>query len=458
MIWGKIVLLTVWILFFLQAGGMAETKTVATDDEGITLFLAGDALITQPWSHLTDPQFLRLVDEIRGADVAIVNLETLIHEYKGYAQAHSGGAYMTSPPKIAFELDWAGVDMVAHANNHTFDYGSIGVLENLEHTAKAGLVLAGSGKDLQNALAPRYFKHPKGTVGLVSASSTFHDYGRASNSRPDFRGRPGLNPLTLHKKFLSGFVTITPSTASLMQKFSRALGFRGRRFSQERFYLMGMQVKVGDEHAISFGRGGYFDLQEMEANIASVREAKSHANVVVFAIHAHRQGLFLHKLAREIIDAGADVFLAHGPHEIKGIEFYKDKPIFYSLGDFVFQGGLVERFPADVYESYGLDKNASIEELRETYLKRDKFGFLSKREPWEGMGVLIRFNRGKVTGLKLLPVDLGFQKSFPILGRPKYADPVLGKYLIEYAAKQSRDYRTQIQYVKEGNFGRVNLR
>ena len=88
----------------------------ADSTDAITVFLAGDAMITQPWSHIQHPHFLRLVKEIRGADAAIVNLETPIHEYKGYAQAHSGGTYMAAPPKIAFELAWAGIDMVSHAN------------------------------------------------------------------------------------------------------------------------------------------------------------------------------------------------------------------------------------------------------------------------------------------------------------------------------------------------------
>ena len=42
------------------------------------------------------------------------------------------------------------------------------------------------------------------------------------------------------------------------------------------------------------------------------------------------------ELAHKIIDAGADIILGHHPHVLQGIEFYKDKPIAYSLGNFVF--------------------------------------------------------------------------------------------------------------------------
>ena len=192
------------LLTLVSAGGgsradetpsLSPSRPVAADGE-LTLFLAGDAIITQPWSADRAPDFLALVDEIRGADAAVVSLEMLFHEYRGYAQADSGGGYVAARPAIAAELAWAGVDLVAHANNHSFDYGSIGVLENLENVAQAGLVLAGSGKDLQSARAPAYFPHPDGKVALVSTASTFAPYGKASRSRPDLHGRPGLNPLT----------------------------------------------------------------------------------------------------------------------------------------------------------------------------------------------------------------------------------------------------------------------
>ncbi|MGH6894188.1 MAG: CapA family protein, partial [Dongiaceae bacterium] len=114
-------------------------------EQSLSLFLAGDAMITRPWSRVADQAFLDLVARMRAADVAIVNLETVIHEFQDYAQAQSGGAWMASPPAIAAELKWAGIDMLAHANNHAFDYGAGGILETLRHAAAAGLVLSGSG-------------------------------------------------------------------------------------------------------------------------------------------------------------------------------------------------------------------------------------------------------------------------------------------------------------------------
>lgn len=42
------------------------------------------------------------------------------------------------------------------------------------------------------------------------------------------------------------------------------------------------------------------------------------------------------ELARAAIDAGARLIVGHHPHRLQAIEFYKERPIFYSLGNFVF--------------------------------------------------------------------------------------------------------------------------
>lgn len=44
------------------------------------------------------------------------------------------------------------------------------------------------------------------------------------------------------------------------------------------------------------------------------------------------------KLARLMIDAGADLVIGGHPHQVQDTELYQGKPIFYSLGNFVFDG------------------------------------------------------------------------------------------------------------------------
>jgi poly-gamma-glutamate synthesis protein (capsule biosynthesis protein) len=50
------------------------------------------------------------------------------------------------------------------------------------------------------------------------------------------------------------------------------------------------------------------------------------------AIHSASQ----EKLAHSWIDAGADIIIGSHPHVIQDAEMYKNRPIFYSVGNFVF--------------------------------------------------------------------------------------------------------------------------
>ena len=44
-----------------------------------------------------------------------------------------------------------------------------------------------------------------------------------------------------------------------------------------------------------------------------------------------------------------------GTHQLKGIEFYRGRPVFYCLGNFVFENQYVRLLPSDYMEKYGLN-------------------------------------------------------------------------------------------------------
>ena len=60
------------------------------------------------------------------------------------------------------------------------------------------------------------------------------------------------------------------------------------------------------------------------------------------------------EFCRAAVDAGADAVIGGGTHQLKGVEFHAGKPIFYSLGDFVFQNNVVPIVPPDFCEQYGV--------------------------------------------------------------------------------------------------------
>jgi poly-gamma-glutamate capsule biosynthesis protein CapA/YwtB (metallophosphatase superfamily) len=419
-------------------------------ERDVSILFAGDALITRPWSHIAEPSFLQLVDEIRAADVSITNLETVIHEFRGYAQHNCGGTYMASPPLIATELKWAGFDMVAHANNHTFDYGSEGVLETIEHVEKSGLALAGSGVDLQQARAPRYFRSKGVVIGLVAMAASFISYGQASRSRLDMRGRPGLNPLSLTSRHKA--IVVPPGAAARMRALGRFLG-RDPRELEDRSFKIGLRFHVGRHFGLE--RSQELSTSHRSANLEAISLATRDADIVVVSIHAHFQGRWLREFAMDAIDLGAAIVFIHGPHAVRGIEAYRGKPIFYSLGDFVFEIESIEKFPAEAYERAGLGESTSAGEFKA--VQKSLFKHLSRRSAFEGVAAVVRIAEGRASAVRLLPLDLQFDSTEQDRGRPRMASPEVGKRIIEAIAARSKAHGTSVQYDAAANCGYVAL-
>lgn len=81
--------------------------------------------------------------------------------------------------------------------------------------------------------------------------------------------------------------------------------------------------------------------QDMNLVEDAIREAKKTHDYVIVSFHwgveyTDNPTAEQVKNAHRAIDAGADMVLAHHPHVIQGVEFYKQGLIAYSLGDFVF--------------------------------------------------------------------------------------------------------------------------
>src|SRR5204862_643815 len=87
--------------------------------------------------------------------------------------------------------------------------------------------------------------------------------------------------------------------------------------------------------------------EDLTGILRSIRNGKYLSNFLVATIHAHQGPIvaqqwlfedqvpdFLIDFAHKTIDNGADAFVGHGPHVVRGIEIYKGKPIFYDLGEF----------------------------------------------------------------------------------------------------------------------------
>ena len=144
----------------------------------ISIAVVGDAMLSRRLRAFREPEFLKLVELLRGADLSIANLEFLFHDYE-HSWQWTRGTYTRSDPKNLNELKWMGINAVLTANNHSYDFSEGGYFTTLKHLDEIDIPHAGGGYDLDHARAPAYVDLPRGRVAIMSASSTFSDISRA---------------------------------------------------------------------------------------------------------------------------------------------------------------------------------------------------------------------------------------------------------------------------------------
>ncbi len=434
------------------SAGTTPPLAPAAGRPAFSVTLAGDSIISRKLSIYQEPEFLRLIELVRGADVAFTNLEMLFHDYESYPMHESGGTWMRADPALAKELAWAGFDLVSRANNHAGDYGVGGMRTTTRHVREAGLVQAGVGDSLAEAREARFLDTPKARVALVSAASTFPDHARAGDTRGDMPARPGLNPL----RFRSTTV-LTRERFEALRAAAREARLRVPD-SGDRFEAWGRQFEAGDRPGVRTE-----PLKtDLEAIARVVASASTMADYTIVSVHAHEGGSdrttpadFLVTFAHAMIDAGADMFAGHGPHVLRGIEIYKGRPIFYSLGDFMFENETILRFPAEAYEAVGLGREAEIGDFNETRSDHDRKGFNTDREVWESAVATLQWTGRTLTGLQLHPITLGFGLPVSERGRPKLASGELASHVLGNLRARSQPFGTRLDI--DGDLGRVEL-
>ncbi|MHB1205442.1 MAG: CapA family protein, partial [Rhodospirillaceae bacterium] len=179
------------------------------------------------------------------------------------------------------------------ANNHMMDFGPSGLETTLKTLDTAGIKHAGAGATLAQALQPALIERKGLKIALLG-----------------FLVAPNITTLG------------TPATEN----------------------TPGVAPVRGTRIRLLNGKAGFApsddDLNAMEA---AIKEARKTADVVAVTMHIHWGDLEAidpegkQLITRAAIDAGADIVLGHGPHVVNGIEFYKGKPIIYSMGNFAFQ-------------------------------------------------------------------------------------------------------------------------
>lgn len=415
-----------------------------------SLAAVGDAIITRRLAQFDtdrDAGFEQMAKLIRGADAAFLNLEISLFrlsEFKGWPEVETGGNWELGPPEAAADLKALGFDLFNRANNHTTDYGVEGMRMTTRLLDELGIVHAGTGETLGEASRPAYFETPKSRIALIGLATTFTPMSRAGASRPDMRGRPGLNALRIERTYQAD-----PTTLESLRAAATKFGRRPSADPKAPVRFLGAVVEPGPETRII----KTVNARDEERILREVRNASKQADFVIVTSHSHEPGNnsvvpppWMVEFTKKCIDAGATTYIIHGPHQLRGIDIYKGRPIFYSLGNFIFQNETIDPMPADYYERYGLPDTALASDLYDARFKHGRSGFPSSPVWYESVIARLTFRGTELVGLTLHPIDLAQKAPRSQRGTPRLADASTGRKIIERVAQQSAAFGTTIVY------------
>ncbi len=183
-----------------------------------------------------------------------------------------------------------GIHGVTLANNHTMDFGWVGLSESIDRLTTAGIATVGAGGNLSDAARPLYLPIGRRVACIFSLNRTLPESFWAKPTRP--------------------------GSASLTYEKTR-------------------------EAVSGCAQQNFFTIVVLHWGQEMTRVPRAYQT----------------ELAKLVIDAGAEVVIGHHPHVLQEIDVYKGKPIFYSIGNFVFSSAAKASFQQGMAVRILLDHN-----------------------------------------------------------------------------------------------------
>ena len=272
----------------------------------ITITLTGQSMIRSD-IRATAPAAVPVIQGLLKGDVVFTNLESAVAE-KGET-IHEGRGFLT-PPEALDALTTFGFNLLSLSGNHAFDLRVKGIQNTIREADSRKIVHAGTGNNLTEAAAPAYLHTPKGTIALIASASGLITPGGSATA-----DRPGVNELRIEA---------------------------GGKENEATADLPGAPANTPN-------------AEDSQRVLQSIRDARQHADLVIVYQHNHvfanrsfatifTEGMperlapndWLRKWTHAEVDAGADMVVMHGAPLLHGVEIYRGKPIFYDLGNFIY--------------------------------------------------------------------------------------------------------------------------
>ncbi len=383
------------------------TELLKEEPGDLVVTAVGDMIFNEPISQLEAPERSGLLRLMQEADVAYGNMEFSLNDRPDLQRPFYN---FRAPVAFRWELARTGINLVSVANNHALDFGPEGLKESLKSLDQSNITYAGAGSTLAEAHAPGRLELAghKTRVALLS----YMRYWTAKYRSKDASG-PSLS-------------TIDPAVI---------LAVRDGKVEKVEGPLESDVLAMEDDILLARRRN---DLLLVSLHNHDVTHHRAYG--IQDTTPPNEEIMF-----RRAIEAGADMVLGTGPHVLRGIELYKGRPIFYSLGDFIYQYRTPERIPVDLIHQRDIEMprpaNVSVFDLRES------------REVLETVLVRMTLNQGRLKRIQLLPVTIDDEG--PLYGVPRLASTKRGAEILALLQKLSAPYGTKITL--KGWYGEVQL-
>jgi poly-gamma-glutamate synthesis protein (capsule biosynthesis protein) len=212
---------------------------------------------------------------LRGADLAIANLECAVCEPAERWHGAPKAYYFRAPPSAGQALLDAGVQLVSLANNHILDYDVQGLFDTLRILDAHGIAHAGAGVNLAGARTPVIVERRGVRIGMAAFCDHQDDFAAAED-------HPGMAWLGLHDE------------AAAIDAFARAL-------------------------APLRAEGVRWPILSLHWGPNMAGEPSPHQR----------------RLAHAAVEVGWKIVFGHSAHVFQGVELHEGCPILYAAGDLV---------------------------------------------------------------------------------------------------------------------------
>ncbi|MBQ3115485.1 MAG: CapA family protein [Clostridia bacterium] len=425
----------------------------------IILTATGDSLFTAnvPNAYF-EGLFLPIQEFLSDADVKMTNLETNVGEFGDFPNAYSGGTWLNCTPEDFDDLTKFGFNYYSTANNHSMDYSYHGLLSTIENLDKRNLAHSGTGKSLSEASAPAILSVNGQKLAIISVDTSHKEPSKAGEQTNTMKARPGVNYVDF-----TSYYPITREQLECLKEIAKTSNVNAYE-----------QIMVDSGFSLSAPDGIYkfgntffcydnskkkteCNKKDLNRLVEQIKRAKEQNDYVILAVHCHEIGATKHEqvpdyfveLAHASIDAGCSAIIGNGTHQLRPLEIYNGCPIFYSLGDFIYQGMRVKYLPADFMKKYGVDINATAYEGLMARSKNNTIGLQTEKCNFLTVLPKMKFKDGKLCSLEMLPINAGFKAEGEFDGLPYAVKGDEAKEIFDILDKLSRPYGTKLKLVDD---------